>query len=428
MLRKDFDKKRQKKILKGLASDFEKFASDDRLKHEELVIGQKPHYEEELPSTSPKKIKISGNEELVEEGISQEDLSNSVIKTFDIFGQLEFPTYYEKLKTIWNTENDNTNYCVINMGDKNTLNQVHELLSENELRFLSERLMLKNEVECISVEARSYMELFDHIVEEEGCDNSFDDQTEDTEGDNNFRNSEEFKKVIAKMEEKMRRLGSLSEKFNYLSNVYPIPPESYDQSKMPDINIIKSISSHLDTIYFSCERDVPSSVYKADGVLEFFERPNQIPLFFLEVSEGPNNPDPGIVYEDREKLMDEGVFALNKFMISTGLPTRRVCETLSVFLAQGIADKIEIGQLIFIGPGLYLFSPFTIPALTIPTSFTNLAHAPRLIRTLLCLRYNIIKKIELYKEFSKEGQQLITQAKTRYATGFSPNRSKSYHI
>nr|CAG8571508.1 5864_t:CDS:2 [Entrophospora candida] len=338
--------RKQKKIHKGLASNFEKLVSDDRLELDEPIIGQ------------------NENKESVEEGTSQEDLLNSVTETLITFGKLKFPIYYDKLKTIQNTSNVEANYYVIDMGDKDTLNQVHELLSENELRSLFERLILKDEDEYMSAEARSYMELFDQIVEEKGWDDLvYDDQTEDMEGDNNinkyttnFRNIEEFEK------------------------------------------------------YFLCEQDIatkidiPSNGYKADGVLEFFERPRQIPLFLLEVSEGPNNLDPNKINVDRKKLMDEGVFVLNKFMISTELATWKVCETLNVFLDQGFADKIEIGRLIFIGPGLYLFSPFTIPALTIPTSFINLEHAPRLVQTLLCLRYNIIKKIEWYKEFSKEGQ------------------------
>ncbi|CAJ0854953.1 9482_t:CDS:2, partial [Entrophospora sp. SA101] len=123
---------------------------------------------------------------LLQEGTSQEDLSNSVTETLITFGKLKFPTYYDKLKTIQNTSNVEANYYVIAMGDKDTLNQ-----------------------------ACSYMELFDKIVEEEGCDDLvYDDQTEDMEGDNNinkyttnFRNIEEFEKVIAKIEEKMHRLG-----------------------------------------------------------------------------------------------------------------------------------------------------------------------------------------------------------------------------
>ncbi|CAJ0762139.1 2215_t:CDS:2, partial [Entrophospora sp. SA101] len=122
---------------------------------------------------------------LLQEGTSQEDLSNSVTETLITFGKLKFPTYYDKLKTIQNTSNVEANYYVIAMGDKDTLNQ-----------------------------ACSYMELFDKIVEEEGCDDLvYDDQTEDMEGDNNinkyttnFRNIEEFEKVIAKIEEKMHRL------------------------------------------------------------------------------------------------------------------------------------------------------------------------------------------------------------------------------
>ncbi|CAJ0627155.1 11405_t:CDS:2 [Entrophospora sp. SA101] len=116
---------------------------------------------------------------LLQEGTSQEDLSNSVTETLITFGKLKFPTYYDKLKTIQNTSNVEANYYVIAMGDKDTLNQ---------------------------------------IVEEEGCDDLvYDDQTEDMEGDNNinkyttnFRNIEEFEKVIAKIEEKMHRLASLA--------------------------------------------------------------------------------------------------------------------------------------------------------------------------------------------------------------------------
>ncbi|CAG8762616.1 12465_t:CDS:2, partial [Racocetra fulgida] len=91
----------------------------------------------------------------------------------------------------------------------------------------------------------------------------------------------------------------------------------------------------------STKIDVQENGFKADGVLEFFERPMQIPLFLLEVSEGPNNPDPDKINEDRQKLMNEGVFAINKFMTRTGLPTWEVCSTLKVFLAQGFASSTK---------------------------------------------------------------------------------------
>jgi hypothetical protein len=99
--------------------------------------------------------------------------------------------------------------------------------------------------------------------------------------------------------------------------------------------------------YFSCERDISTKIdtqdngYKADGVSELFERPRQIPLFLLEVSEGPNNPDPDKIKGDRTKLMNEGVFALNKFMMSTELPEWKVCEALGVFLAQGFGKIFD---------------------------------------------------------------------------------------
>jgi len=69
----------------------------------------------------------------------------------------------------------------------------------------------------------------------------------------------------------------------------------------------------------------------------------QIPLFLLEVLEGPKNPDPDKINEDRQKLMKEGVFAINKFMTRTELPRSEVCSKLKVFLAQGFSDNVEIG-------------------------------------------------------------------------------------
>ncbi|CAG8785985.1 957_t:CDS:2, partial [Racocetra fulgida] len=43
--------------------------------------------------------------------------------------------------------------------------------------------------------------------------------------------------------------------------------------------------------------------YRVDGVAEFFERPKQILLFLLEVSEDPSNPDLDKFRTDRYKLM-----------------------------------------------------------------------------------------------------------------------------
>ncbi|PKC12846.1 hypothetical protein RhiirA5_411303 [Rhizophagus irregularis] len=416
--------------------------------------------EEAGTSTSPIKVDTYGKEKFAKENTTQEEVLNSVVETSDIFGKVKFPAYYDKLKSIWHTRDAEANYFIIDMGDKEILNQVHELLSEDELLSLRERLILTDEDECISVETCRYMTLFDEIIKEECYHDN--DLTEDMEGENDIiTDEEEFEKVIAKMEEKVHQLDSLSEKFHYLSNYFPIPAESYDQSKMPDMFIVKSVSSHLDTItkmngimknapertwtahilsylffvtfcfidslqYFSCERDISTKIdiqdngYKADGVLELHERFKRIPLFLLEVSDGPINP--GKIHEDRVKLMNEGVFALNKFIMSTELPKWKVCDKLGVFLAQGFDDKVIIEQIIFIVPGLYIFSPFTFPALTIPTSNTNLGHAPRLIRTLLCLRFNIIKKIEMFKKFAKEGQQCYVNPRTKYATGITPGR------
>ena len=119
---------------------------------------------------------------------------------------------------------------------------------------------------------------------------------------------------------------------NYAYHSYKKPLRTAN-SKKPE--------GHLTPIYIFLDPDISTKIdaqdngYKADGVLELFERPRQIPLFLLEVSEGPNNPDPDKISGDRKKLMNEGVFALNKFMMSTELLELKVCETLGVFLAQG---------------------------------------------------------------------------------------------
>ncbi|CAG8468772.1 2173_t:CDS:2 [Funneliformis mosseae] len=242
-----------------------------------ILFRYKLSYDEELLSTSSKKISTYRNEE---EGITQEDVLNSVSEISDTFGETKF------LKI---------------------LNQVHKLLSDYELNFLFERLSLTDENECISEKTRKYITLFDEIIEEESCDNS------DLEFENNDitdkRNSEEFEKTIAKMKGKIHQLDSLSEKFHYLSNTFSIPAESYDQSKTPDIFVIKSVSSHLDTItkMNGLMRNTPEHIftkidngYKANSVLEFFKRSRQILLFLLEVLEGPNNPDPVKISKDRK--------------------------------------------------------------------------------------------------------------------------------
>ncbi|UZO15924.1 uncharacterized protein OCT59_007333 [Rhizophagus irregularis] len=241
----------------------------------DMSLGHKRSYDEELPSTSSKKISTYENEE----DITQEDTLSSVAEVSDTFGKIKFQHIMTSLK------------------------------GENK-----------------------------DITDE--------------------KDNEEF----AKMKGKVHQLDRQSEKLHYLSNTFPIPVESYDQS-MPDIFVIKSVSSHLDTItkmngimgntpertwtahviaylffvtfcfidslrYFSCERDISTKVdaqdngYKADGVLKFFERPRQIPLSLLEVSEGPNNPDPNKINGDRKKLMNEAYncLCMNRFLGLFGYP------------------------------------------------------------------------------------------------------------
>ncbi|KAF0445970.1 hypothetical protein F8M41_002989 [Gigaspora margarita] len=260
----------------------------------------------------------------IEKNITEEDLINSVNDAFNTFGKVEFPSFYSKLKTTWDNQ-DITNYYVIDLDEENKEN-IH------------------------------YDTVVDEVAEISFLDKN-DEEMKYTGDDENFNKS------IAKLKEIMDQLDDLSEKYHYLSNTFPIAAQHYDQLQMPDMFIVKSISNHLGTIIkmngamknvpertwtahrsISTKIDVQENNFKADSVLELFERPMQIPLFLLEVSEGPNNPDPDKINEDRR-----------------------------------FGDNIEIGQIIFVGPGVYLFSPFTIPPLIIPTSADTLEHTPRLI-------------------------------------------------
>ncbi|RIB13493.1 hypothetical protein C2G38_2040932 [Gigaspora rosea] len=266
--------------------------------------------------------------------------------------------------------------------------KVYSVLDEGELSSLYKRLTLEDEETFISEKIQEYLTFFDDIVPtQSNGDKAVDSCLEDEIVDNCLK----------------------------------------DEAVDVDENNNKTIEK----TYFSCERDISTKIdiqdndYKADGVLELFDQPKQIPLFLLEVSEEPNNLDPDKINEDRHKLLKEGVFGFNKLMLSTKLPKWKVCETQKIFLAQAFADKIVIGQLIFIGPGLYLFAPFTIPAFTIPTSNIDLNHVPRLIRTLLCLRYNLVENIERFLEFKKEGQEKITKSQPKYATGLTPERQRT---
>ncbi|GBB89228.1 hypothetical protein RclHR1_15900004 [Rhizophagus clarus] len=116
-------------------ADFAVEQDTDNMYYQELS-SVKSQSQEAVASKSAK----NRNEESVEEHISQEDLLNSVNETSNTFKQIEFPTYYDKLKTIWNTCNAGTNYFVLDLRDKEILNQVHNLLEDCELESLFERL------------------------------------------------------------------------------------------------------------------------------------------------------------------------------------------------------------------------------------------------------------------------------------------------
>ncbi|CAB5395778.1 unnamed protein product [Rhizophagus irregularis] len=325
--------------------------------------------------------------------IQKDDLSTSVSETLNIFKKVQFPTYYNKLKEIWYDEDPSSNYYVIDFGNRDILEKVHNLLNNTELQSLFERLKLDDEEKYLSQKAHDYLSLFDKILKAK--DEESEEEEENDESEEEVENIESIDKFVAEMEKTFHSLNGVATKFRYLSNTLPLPVLEYDQSQNIDIHIIKSISSHIDS-------------YSK-----------------MNVSGDPSNDDIDKLANDKKKLIKEGVFALNKFMTKTRLPSWEVCKDLKIFLAQGYSDKLEIGQIIYIGPKLYLFAPFTVPSIIIPTSTANLSYTSRLIRTLLCLRFNIIKKIREYKEFEIKAQQLTMNPGNKYVTGASPGRTKT---
>ncbi|PKC06993.1 hypothetical protein RhiirA5_418815 [Rhizophagus irregularis] len=224
-----------------------------------------------------------------------------------------------KLKTIWYNDELESNFYVIDFGNREILVKVHNLLENDELMSLFEILKLDDKELHLSPKALDYyLPLFNTILESEE------------------QNTEDDDPIKAKL--------------------------TTHQSHHIDIHMIKN------------------------------------------VSEVPNKLD----------LIKKCIFALNKFIIRTFFPSWDVCETLGIFPAQD--NYLEIGQIIYIGPGLYLFSPFMVPSLTIPTSAANLGYAAQLIQTLLCLRHNIIKKNARVWRIERKVQQLIMNQTNKYIT------------
>ncbi|CAG8528664.1 6201_t:CDS:10 [Funneliformis mosseae] len=156
------------------------------------------------------------NEESVEKYISQEDLLNSVNETSNTFKQIEFPTYYDKLKTIWNTCNAGTNYFV---------------------RFKRQR--------NIKSTAQSFGRLIYDAVRPNYRRSSDEEGEEDVEegyagnvAENGIEIEDESASEMGKITHSLNRT---AKKLRFLSNTIPIPVHDYDQSQFPDVHIIKSV-------------------------------------------------------------------------------------------------------------------------------------------------------------------------------------------
>ncbi|RIA81319.1 hypothetical protein C1645_565216 [Glomus cerebriforme] len=190
---------------------------EEDIEIEDALLSKRSHENEE--SVISKKIKNRNEEESVEEGTSQEDLGdllNSVTEASNAFRQIKFPTYYNKLKAVWDACDVGASYYVIDLGNKELLNQVHNLLDEAELELLFERLSLEDENIHMCKIAREYMMLFDQIVE-----NSSEEDEEREEGDvegdvENGVNVED--EAVSEMEKIAHNLNETATKFRFLSN------------------------------------------------------------------------------------------------------------------------------------------------------------------------------------------------------------------
>ncbi|CAG8506769.1 698_t:CDS:2 [Funneliformis mosseae] len=207
---------------------------------------------DELASEKPN---VTRRLDSTKEDNTEENFINSVIHASNTFDQVQFLIYYSKLKYLWDNQ-DAVAY------------HVYELLDESELKLLYNRLVLDDE--NMYIDEKTHEKVADEVVGYE---------TKNMKGE-----SEKFNELIDEMEEKVYQLNGLPEKYHYLSNTFSIPAQHYDQSKMPDMFIIKSVYSHLDTIIKMNEAMINTP--EPDSMLELFERLIQIPLFLLKVSEG----------------------------------------------------------------------------------------------------------------------------------------------
>ncbi|KAF0470061.1 hypothetical protein F8M41_025425 [Gigaspora margarita] len=160
-------------------------------------------------STSSQRIKKTKAGENEEESVKktdiQEDIVHSIAETTNIFRNVEFPEYYNKLKKIWKTRETGSNYYVIDMKNQEILNKVHNLLDAEELKLLYDRLSSESEDKYLSKKMLQYLLLFN----------------QDCEG---YSDNEEVKdEIILEMKEEVCNLNGIIAKFQYLSNALPIP-------------------------------------------------------------------------------------------------------------------------------------------------------------------------------------------------------------
>ncbi|CAG8530238.1 16108_t:CDS:1 [Acaulospora colombiana] len=194
-------------------------------------IVQKPT----TPFPPKKRARVTQEGEL---DVTNEDLMNSVTDASDIFGKVTFPSYYNKLKTIWKTRDSESKFYVLDLGDEDTWKQIYSVLDESELDSLYERLTLEDEEKFISEKTHEYLAFFDDIVPAQSKgDEAVDSYLVDEDDYKTIEKNSEMEKIV-------HQLGSVSEKYHYLSNFFPMPAD-YDQPKMPDLFIVKNISNHF---------------------------------------------------------------------------------------------------------------------------------------------------------------------------------------
>ncbi|CAG8837871.1 45286_t:CDS:2, partial [Gigaspora margarita] len=86
-----------------------------------------------------------------ETDINQDEMLNSVTETSNLFRDVQFPDYYNKLKMIWQTREPDASYYVIDLSDKEILYKIISFSNDEEDKDsdikIDDKMVLKIEID-----------------------------------------------------------------------------------------------------------------------------------------------------------------------------------------------------------------------------------------------------------------------------------------